>query len=121
MKFDKITPSVFYEDLKQSKYLFIECLAFKITHQEIEIENPYYVVEKDGIGILIFQNKEYAHIIKPELRIITPNIEEVFENINTKFPGLLHPNLNKITKRPWGAKEFAIYDQQVCFIIQEWS
>lgn len=70
--------------------------------------------------ILIFQNKEYADIVKPELRIITKNIESVFQKVNSTYPELLHPNLNKITLRPWGAKEFAIFDNQVCFIFQEW-
>jgi len=120
MKFEKITPSVFYVTLQDSFKLFIDCLEFKITHQELEIENPYCVVENDTIGILIFQNKEYAAIIKPELRIVTKDIESVYHKVTATCPELLHPNLNKVTLRPWGAKEFALFDGQVCFIIQEW-
>lgn len=120
MKFEKITPSVFYNTIQDSYKLFIDCLAFTIVHQELNIDSPYCVVEKDNIGILIFENKEYAQIVKPELRIVTNNIKLVYQKIISTSPELLHPNLNKITPRPWGAKEFAIYDNQVCFIFQEW-
>jgi hypothetical protein len=120
MKFEKITPSVFYHPIQDSFKLFLECLEFEITHQELTSDNPYCVVEKDTIGILIFQNKEYADRIKPELRIVTKDIESVYQKVISTCPELLHPNLNKITLRPWGAKEFAIFDSQVCFIIQEW-
>lgn len=120
MKFEKITPSVFYIDIQDSFKLFIDCLEFKIVHEEFKSDSPYCVVEKDNIGILIFQNEEYANKVKPELRIVTKNIESVFEKVISTYPELLHPNLNRITLRPWGAKEFAILDNQVCFIIQEW-
>jgi hypothetical protein len=120
MKFEKITPSVFYNSIQDSFKLFIDCLEFKITHKELESDNPYCVVERDNIGILIFQNKEYAAIIKPELRMVTADIESVYHKVISTCPELLHPNLNKVTIRPWGAKEFAIFDNQVCFIIQEW-
>ena len=100
--------------------LFIECLEFKITYQELETDSPYCVVEKDKIGVLIFQNKEYADIVKPELRMVTTDIVSVYQKVISNCPELLHPNLNTITQRPWGAKEFAIFDNQVCFIIQEW-
>lgn len=120
MKFEKITPSVFYSCIQDSFKLFIDCLEFKIIHQELESDSPYCVVEKDNIGVLIFQNKEYADIVKPELRIVTKNIESVFQKVNSTYPDLLHPNLIKITLRPCGAKEYAIFDNQVCFIFQEW-
>lgn len=31
-----------------------------------------------------------------------------------------HTNLSKITLRPWGAKEFALRDNQLGVIIQQW-
>ena len=120
MKFEKITPSVFYSAIQDSFKLFIDCLEFKITHQEFELNNPYCVVERDNIGILIFQNNEYAANIKPELRIVTKDIESVYHKVISTCPELLHPNLNKVIVRPLGAKEFAVFDGQVCFIIQEW-
>jgi len=120
MKFEKIVSSVFYENLSDSYQLFIDCLEFKIMHDESKSANPYCVIEKDGLGLLLFQDMEYALKHKPELRLVTKNIEEVYKKVAGSYPQLLHPNLNKITLRPWGAKEFALKDKQVGIIIQEW-
>jgi predicted HAD superfamily hydrolase len=51
---------------------------------------------------------------------VTKNIEEVYEKVSKSHPEFLHPNLKAITLRPWGAKEFALKDEQVGIIIQEW-
>ena len=120
MKFEKLVPSVFYADIKDSLKLFVDCLEFRIAHEEFESESPYYVIEKDGLGLLVFQNKEYAEKEKPEFRLVTKNIEAVYEKISSTHPELLHPNLNTITLRPWGAKEFAIMDGQVGIRFQQW-
>ena len=120
MKFEKLVPSLFYTNLKDSLTLIVDCLEFKITHSEFESASPYYVAEKDGLGILVFQDEEYAEKHKPEYRIATKNIEEVHNKIKSTHPKLLHPNLDKIILRPWGAKEFAILDGQVGIIFQQW-
>jgi len=120
MKFEKLVPSLFYKNLKESLILFINCLEFTIVHEEFESEAPYYVIEKDGLGLLLFQNAEYAEKERPELRLVTKNIEEVYTKVSSTHPELLHPNLNKITLRPWGAKEFAIKDGQVGIRFQQW-
>ncbi|MEO6001033.1 MAG: hypothetical protein ABIN89_29555 [Chitinophagaceae bacterium] len=120
MKFEKLVPSVFYTNLKDSLRLFVDCLEFSIVHHEFESGSPYCVIEKDGLEMLIFQNKEYAEKDKPEFRLVTKNIKAVYEKVTTTHPELLHPNLNKITLRPWGAKEFALKDEQVGIIMQEW-
>lgn len=119
MKFEKLVPSVFYGDLKKSLQLFIDCLEFNILHAEFESSSPYYVIEKDGLGMLVFENAEYAEKEKLEFRIVTKNIEEIYKKVSSTHPQLLHPNLNKITLRPWGAKEFALKDEQVGIIFQE--
>ena len=120
MKFEKLVPSVFYTNLKDSLKLFVDCLGFSIVHDEFESESPYCVIEKDGLGMLIFQNREYAEKVYPEFRLVTKNIQAVYEKVTSTHPELLHPNLNKITLRPWGAKEFALKDKQVGIIVQEW-
>jgi tRNA A22 N-methylase len=56
----------------------------------------------------------------PEFRLVTDNIEEIYKKVQSKHPELLQPNLNKITLRPWGAREFAIMDEQIGIIIQQW-
>jgi len=68
----------------------------------------------------LFQDSALAENDRPEFRLVTTNIEEVFAKVSSKFPDLLHPNLPQITLRPWGAKEFALMDKQPGIIIQEW-
>jgi hypothetical protein len=79
------------------------------------------VVEKNGSRVNLFQNQELARKDNPEFRLVTDNIEEVYENVSLKFPELLHPNLSRITLRPWGAKEFAVMDGQIGIVIQQWQ
>jgi len=78
------------------------------------------VLEKNGLRINLFENKELANEHYPEFRLVTRNIEEVYHTVSTKHPEYLHPNLKKITLRPWGAKEFALKDSQVGIVIQQW-
>jgi hypothetical protein len=120
MNFTKVVPSVFYIDISDGLKLFVDCLQFAIEHKDLKSSQPYCVLAKDGITIMVFQDEKLAKEHYPELRIVTKNIDEVFEKIATSHPQLLHPNLNKVTIRPWGAKEFAILDNQVGIRFQQW-
>ena len=120
MNFVKLVPNVFYIDIKDSLKLFIDCLQFTIEHDELKSENPFCVIERDGLRINLFENKELAKEHNPEFRLVTNNIDEVYKKVSSSHPEFLHPNLSKITLRPWGAKEFALRDNQVCIIIQQW-
>jgi len=120
MNFTKLVPNIFYTDIKSGLKTFVECLEFSVGHDELDADNPFCVVEKDGLRVNLFQNKEYAQKDNPEFRLVTNNIEEVYEKVKSKFPELLHPNLRKITVRPWGAKEFALTDGQIGIVIQQW-
>ena len=120
MNFSRLVSSVFYVNISDGLKLFVDCLQFSIKHQELTISNPYCVLEKDGIRIMVFQDEHLAKEHYPELRIETNNIDEVFKKVSASHPHLLHPNLNKVTIRPWGAKEFAIADKQVCIRFQQW-
>ena len=120
MNFSKLVPSVFYIDIDDGLSLFIDCLQFSIKHKDLKTSNPYCVLEKDGIKIMLFQDEQLAKEHYPELRIETDNIDEVFDKVFASHPHLLHPNLNKVTLRPWGAKEFAIADKQVGIRFQQW-
>ena len=121
MKFTKLVPNVFYTDIQVGLRTFIECLEFSIGHDEINTANPFCVVEKDGLRVNLFQNKEYAEKDHPEFRLVTNDIEEVYKAVASKCPDLLHPNLSKITLRPWGAKEFALMDKQIGIVFQQWQ
>jgi hypothetical protein len=120
MNFTKLVPNVFYIDIKDGLKLFIDCLDFTIEHDELKSATPFCVIEKDGLRINLFENKELAKEHNPEFRLVTTNIEEAYEKISSSHPEFLHPNLRQITLRPWGAKEFAVRDNQLGVIIQQW-
>jgi len=120
MNFSKLVPSVFYVDISDGLKLFVDCLQFSIEHQDLKASQPYCVLEKNGIRIMVFQDEQLAREHYPELRLETDNIEEVYAKISASHPQLLHPNLNKVSVRPWGAKEFAIADKQLGIRFQQW-
>jgi hypothetical protein len=43
------------------------------------------VLEKDGLRINLFQNEEFAEKDHPEFRLVTENIEEVYERVSKNF------------------------------------
>lgn len=120
MYFEKLVPNVFYVDIYDGLKLFVDCLDFSIGHDEIKSQNPFCVLEKDGLRLNLFENAELAKEHYPEFRLVTKNIEEVYAKVSKSHPEFLHPNLKEITLRPWSAKEFALKDKQVGIIIQEW-
>ncbi|MBV9988339.1 MAG: hypothetical protein JO301_11720 [Chitinophagaceae bacterium] len=121
MKFTKLVPNIFYEDLKDGLELFVNCLQFTIGYNDLDSQEPCCVVQKDELSVFLFQNKEFALKDRPEIRLHTDNIEEAYAVIARSHPQFLHPNLNRVTRRPWDAKEFALRDKtDVCVIIQQW-
>lgn len=120
MNFTKLVPNIFYSNIQDGLKIFVDCLEFRIDHDEIKSKNPFCVVSKDGLSINLFQNEGLAKEHNPEFRLVTKDIDGVYEKIASTFPEFLHPNLNKVTLRPWGAKEFALRDNQLGIIIQEW-
>ena len=76
MKFTKLVPNIFYEDIQDGLNLFVDCLEFSIGYNELDSENPCCVVQKDLLSVFLFQNKEYADKDRPEIRLHTDNIEE---------------------------------------------
>ena len=120
MNFTKLVPSVFYTNMDEGLKLFVDCLQFRMEHEDLHTSQPYCVLEKDGIRIMVFQDEQLAKEHYPELRLETNNIEEVYAKVSASHPHLLHPNLDKVTIRPWGAKEFAIKDHQIGIRFQQW-
>jgi hypothetical protein len=120
MNFIRLVPNVFYVDINDALKLFVDCLEFNIKHDELKSDNPFCVIEKNELHINLFQNKELAKEHHPEFRLVTNDIDEVYRKISSSHPEFLHPNLSKITLRPWGAKEFAVTDKQLGIVIQQW-
>lgn len=121
MEFTKLVPNIFYENIEDALKLFVDCLEFTITHNELNARNRFCVIEKDGLRINLFENELYAKEHNPEFRLVTNDIEGVYRKVNATHPQYLHPNLSTITLRPWGAREFALADVQLGVVIQQWS
>lgn len=120
MNFTKLVPSVFYADINIGLKTFVDCLEFTLGHQDLTAATPYCVVSKAGLSVMIFQDKVQAAHDHPELRLVTDDINTVYNKVATQFKELLHPNLNSVTLRPWGAKEFALTDGQIGIRVQQW-
>lgn len=120
MNFTKLVPNIFYTDINDALKLFVECLEFTIEHDKLGSNHPFCVVEKNGLRINLFENKELADEHHPEFRLVTEDIEEVYKKVSSSHPEFLHPNVREITLRPWGAKEFALMDGQLGIVIQQW-
>jgi hypothetical protein len=120
MNFEKLVPNVYYVEIVNGLKFFADCLGFTIAHDEIKSRQPFCVLHKDRVHINLFESAKLANEHNPEFRLVTKNIEEVYDRVSKSHPEFLHPNLKEITLRPWGAKEFALRDEQVCIIIQQW-
>jgi hypothetical protein len=120
MKFEKLVPNIFYEDITVGLKLFVDCLEFKTIHDELKSAQPFCVLERDDLRVNLFENAALAKEHNPEFRLVTKNIGEVYEKVAASHPEFLHPNLSKVTLRPWGAKEFALTDKQIGIVIQQW-
>lgn len=60
MNFSKLVPSVFYIDISEALILFVNCLHFTIEHQDLKTSQPYCVLEKDGIRIMVFSRRAFS-------------------------------------------------------------
>ena len=120
MKFEKLVPNVFYTNIAQGLRLWVDCLGFEISHDEIRTMRPFCVVHRDGLRVNLFQDSGLANEHNPEFRLVTEDIDEVYKKVSKSHPEFLHPNLKTVTLRPWGAKEFALTDKQIGIVIQEW-
>ncbi|MGE9312749.1 hypothetical protein ACLOAU_13955 [Niabella sp. CJ426] len=122
MEFTKLVPNVFYDDISVGLDLFVGCLDFTIGYDDLESQDPCCVIDSGELSVFLIQNKEFAEKDRPELRLHTTDIEAVYNKVKLTHSQLLHPNLNAVTLRPWGAKEFALRDASgVCIIIQQWQ
>lgn len=114
---NRLIPKVFYDRMADGLDLFVNGLGFTILHQDDSLA----VVERDGAKAYVVESPEYAAKDRPELAIETDTIDELYAEISAKRPDLLHPNLNEVTMRPWGAQEFAVLDKtQVCVVFRQW-
>lgn len=116
--FKNLIPKIFYDHLQDGLDFFVEGLGFEVVHQD----NDLAVIVRDGAKAYIEESPEYAAKDRPELGIKTEQIDAIYQEISERAPHLLHPNLNSVTLRPWGAREFALLDKTtVCVVFREWA
>jgi hypothetical protein len=112
-----LIPKVFFNRLEEGLDLFVDCLGFEVRYQDKSLA----VVARDGAKAYVVESPEYAVKDRPEIAIETDDIETVHADIAHRRPDMLHPNLPRITKRPWGALEFSLLDKTgVCVVFRQW-
>jgi hypothetical protein len=113
----RLVPKVFFDRMDDGLDLFVNCLGFRILHQDGSLA----VVGRDGVKAYVVESPEYAAKDRPEIAIETDNIDEIHHEISSKRPDVLHPNLPRVTQRPWGALEFSLLDKTgVCVVFRQW-
>lgn len=115
--FNNLIPKIFYDRLEDGLEFFVEGLGFEVRYKDAELA----VIVRDGAKAYLVANAECAALDRPELGIDTDDIDEIYQELSTRSPQWLHPNSNRVTRKPWGSREFAMLDKTtVCVIFREW-
>ena len=113
----RLIPKIFYARMEDGLDLFVNCLKFKILHQDETLA----VIERDGAKAYLVQDAEFAARDRPEITIETDTIDELYVEISSKRSEMLHPNAKSVESKPWGSREFTVRDQtQVCVVFRQW-
>jgi len=113
----RLIPKVFYDTLSEGLDLFVDCLGFKVLYKDSDLA----VVERDGAKAYIVESPEFAAKDRPEITLETDTIKELYDEIKSRRPAMLHPNSKEIRLKPWGALEFAVLDKStVCIVFRQW-
>ncbi|MEQ4574202.1 MAG: hypothetical protein ABN502_04575 [Gammaproteobacteria bacterium] len=116
--FKNLIPKIFYERLQDGLEFFVDGLGFELLYRDASLA----VVARDGAKAYIVQDAGYAAKDRPELGIETDDIGAIFEEMSSRAPHLLHPNSNRVSLKPWGAREFAMLDKTaVCVVFRQWQ
>ena len=102
-----LIPKIFYTDSAVGIDLFVAGLGFAVLHRD----DTLVVVGRDDCKAYLVEDAEFAAKDRPELAIETDTIAALHRDIAARRPELLHPNAREVTRKPWGALEFAVRDQ----------
>jgi hypothetical protein len=116
MMFQRLVPKIFYERMADGLDLFVDGLGFAILYRDDDMA----IVARQGAKAYIVESAEFAAKDRPEIAIETDAIHEAYADIRARRPDLLHPNGDRVTKKPWGLLEFALRDKtDVCVIFRQ--
>jgi hypothetical protein len=80
------------------------------------------VLGRDHAKLYLVEDAEFAAKDRPEVTIELDDIDAVHADVQARRPDLLHPNLPRVTRREWGAREFALVDATtVCVVFRDWG
>jgi hypothetical protein len=114
----RLIPKVFFNRMSEGLDLFVDCLGFKVVHQDAKLA----VVARDGATAYVVESPEYAAKDRPEIAIETDTIQDPYQEISSRRPDVLHPKSHEIKKKPWGSFEFALLDKTgVCIVFRQWE
>ncbi len=113
----RMVPNIFYSSLSDGLDLFVKCLGFKVLHQDATLA----VIQRDGVKAQIIESAEFAAKDRPQITIETDTIDELYREIQSRAPQMLHPNSKTVEQKPWGAREFGVLDKtDVCVVFRQW-
>lgn len=114
---NRLIPTIFYADIEDGLDLFVGVLGFAVVHRD----DALVVVERDTAKAYLQRDAVVAAQDRPEIAIETDTIDALHAEIAARRPDRLHPNLDTIRARPWGAREFAVLDRTgVCVVFRQW-
>lgn len=113
----RLIPNIFFDRMDEGLDLFVNVLGFEVLHRD----GALAVVGRDGAKAYVVESPEYAAKDRPEIALETDTIEDIYREVASKRPDVLHPNLPRVTRRPWGALEFSVLDKTgVCVVFRQW-
>ncbi|WP_130491620.1 VOC family protein [Motilibacter rhizosphaerae] len=113
-----LIPKVFYADIEVGLDLFAGGIGMDLLYRDEDL----VVLGRDAVKVYLVADAEYAAKDRPELAIETDSIDADYADIAARRPDLLHPNLSRVTRQPWGPREFALLDSTtVCVVFRDWS
>ena len=113
----QLVPKIFFDHMDEGLDLFVNCMGFKVLYRDSSLA----VVARDGAKAYVVESPEYAVKDRPEIAIETDSIADLYAEISSRRPDMLHPNSKLVAKKPWGAQEFAVLDKTgVCVVFRQW-
>lgn len=106
----QIHPVLPVKNVVEALSFYVNKLGFYIAFADDGQDPKYAGVRRDDIEIHLQWHDETeweTTIDRPMLRIVTENIEALFEEFKSK--NVYHVNTS-LRETPWGTKEFAFYD-----------
>jgi len=106
----QVHPVLPVKDVVEALKYYVNKLGFKIAFADDSKSPKYAGIRRDEIEIHLqwHDTKEWeSKFNTPMLRIVTQNIEALFEEFKTK--NVFHENTS-LKETTWGTREFAFYD-----------